>query len=97
MCSTHMLSYFLCSQFLISLQLACLIDDFYSSPMYKKVHVFFTEPCPDDLFSQLAASQCSKYIKTLKELNVAFTPVESQVASFTLDRTLTNNGTGIPS
>ncbi|XP_076275503.1 syntaxin-binding protein Rop isoform X1 [Rhynchophorus ferrugineus] len=55
--------------------------------MYKAAHVFFTEACPDELFKQLSSHRVSKYIKTLKEIEVAFIPSESQV--FSLDCTET--------
>lgn len=60
-----------------------LINDFSSRNQYKCAHVFMTESCPDSLFSQISKSNVSRYIKNFKEINIAFTPYESQV--FTLD------------
>ncbi|KAI6191732.1 Sec1 family protein [Aphelenchoides bicaudatus] len=56
-----------------------LIADFSGRNQYKRAHVFFTEACPDQLFTTLTKSPVKNYIKTLKEINVAFTPYESQV------------------
>ncbi|XP_034247543.1 protein ROP isoform X2 [Thrips palmi] len=62
-----------------------LMQDF-SSPnrtMYKAAHVYFTEACPDELFQKLAEAPVAKYIRALKEINIAFIANEEQV--FSLD------------
>merc|ERR1711953_1624965 len=61
----------------------CLLQDFSSRnrTTYKFAHVYFTEACPDERFKEICNSLAAKRIKTLKEINIAFTPHESKVYS----------------
>ncbi|CAD7086706.1 unnamed protein product [Hermetia illucens] len=50
-------------------------------PLYKAAHVFFTEAVPSERFELLSKSQAAKYIRTCKEINVAFVSYEQQFLS----------------
>lgn len=62
-----------------------LINDFtrkskhFPENSYKCGHVFFLDACNDELFNRLAKSSAVQYLKTLKEINLNFKPVESQI------------------
>lgn len=63
-----------------------VIDDFKdaNNPRYPNVHLFFTETCPEKLFNRLAnANNLAKRIRSLKEIDIAYLPIEMQV--FSLD------------
>merc|ERR1712109_146488 len=60
-----------------------LMNDFQSQnrTQYRAAHVYFTEACAEERFKELCNSLAAKRIRSLKEINIAFTPYESQVYS----------------
>lgn len=47
------------------------------SPDFK--YEFYYPACSDELFTELCKSSAAKFIRTLKEVNIAFLPYEKQV------------------
>uniref|UniRef100_A0AAQ5ZMW5 Syntaxin binding protein 2 n=1 Tax=Amphiprion ocellaris TaxID=80972 RepID=A0AAQ5ZMW5_AMPOC len=67
-----------------SLEAIYLIAPVQKSIILKKpCHLYASIACPDGLFTEIGRSRVAKVAKTLKEINIAFLPCESQV--FSLD------------
>ncbi|CAI2349948.1 unnamed protein product [Caenorhabditis sp. 36 PRJEB53466] len=62
-----------------------LIEDFTQKSKYalknsyKAANIFFLDPCDDELFAKLSKSPAVKFIKTLKEFNLSYAPLEQQI------------------
>ncbi|KAM8721075.1 hypothetical protein ACLKA7_007018 [Drosophila subpalustris] len=60
-----------------------LIRDFENParPMYRYAHVFFTEAIPPRIFEMLQSHKdiCRRYVRTCKEINIAFLAYEAQI------------------
>merc|ERR550534_1923457 len=68
---------------------AQMVGDFTNpvNPLYKCAHIFFTETCSSEIFNDISKHHMAKRIKTIKEINIAFLPYESQI--FSLDSPFT--------
>jgi len=60
-----------------------LVEDWKAERPYLHAHVFFTNRVTDSLLDYIGRSRCSKYLRTLKEINIDYFCFESQV--FTLE------------
>ncbi|XP_012694980.1 syntaxin-binding protein 3 [Clupea harengus] len=58
------------------------IKDWKPKAKYKAAYIYFTDCCPDELFSKIKMD-CARHIRVCKEINISFLPQESQV--FTCD------------
>ena len=54
-----------------------------NKPKYNSAQIYFSENCPDDIFKVLEKVP-GKFIKELKEVNLSFVPLESQVSMVTI-------------
>lgn len=66
-----------------------IIADFKGEkPLYAAAHLFFLSSLEDDLFDKLKKSGTSKFIKTLKEMNIDFSAQEDIVFSLDMPMSL---------
>lgn len=63
----------------ISLLLKDFVNKSPDKVQYKAAHLFFTDKVPDELFQEITESAIARYVKTFKEVNIAFIASENRI------------------